>query len=125
MKRLGIILTMAVALVFIVATYASAEHVTLPHEDAVEWLENRYGETSVAAGIDKDGNLVELFTTPEGNTWTMLLTEPNGLSRIISAGKSWLNKNTGTSPGAGPDLCDSSVTVVNLGTHAFHCGEHI
>ena len=33
--------------------------------------------------------MIEVFATRDGTTWTMVLTTPNGLSRLIASGESW------------------------------------
>ena len=40
-------------------------------------------------GLASNGGVVELFTASDGATWTLVLTMPNGLSRLVAAGESW------------------------------------
>lgn len=60
---------------------ASREHV-------VDWLKREYDEVPVARGTVK-GNLVELFTSPDGNTWTIIATRPNGAACPVASGDGW------------------------------------
>ena len=57
---------------------------------AVEYLADNYGETPVGHGLtNPNGLLVELFTSKDGGTWTLLVSHPNGTSCVIAAGKDW------------------------------------
>jgi len=51
-------------------------------------LEQKYGEVPVAIGI-AGGALVELLSTEDGMTWTIILTTPKGLSCLIASGEGW------------------------------------
>jgi hypothetical protein len=46
-------------------------------------------EEEAGHGISGTGSLWQLFTTRKGETWTLLLTEPGGLSCLIGAGTGW------------------------------------
>ena len=52
-------------------------------------LRGGHGETPRAAAVSTGGNLIELFGAPASN-WTLTETLPNGMSRVIDAGKAWL-----------------------------------
>ncbi len=52
-------------------------------------LENKYSEKPVAIGIANNGSVVELLTTREGNTWTIVITLPNGMTCLVVAGEDW------------------------------------
>lgn len=58
----------------------------------VEELAKNYAEAPRALGITSDGAVVELFTTNDGDTWTLMVTLPNGLSRVIATGEHWLDR---------------------------------
>ena len=51
-------------------------------------LEQKYGEVPVAIGV-AGGALVELLSTEDGMTWTIILTTPKGLSCLIASGEGW------------------------------------
>ncbi len=51
-------------------------------------LEQKYGEVPVAIGV-ADGALVELLSTQDGMTWTIILTSPKGVSCLIASGEGW------------------------------------
>ena len=61
--------------------------------DAVlELLAEKYREAPVAFGVTNSGGLVELLTSApdsEGDTWTIVITTPMGLSCLVAAGEGW------------------------------------
>jgi hypothetical protein len=56
---------------------------------ALENLAGRYQEVPVAAGITNQGALVEVLTTDDGRTWTIIITTPQGISCLVAAGEGW------------------------------------
>ncbi len=48
----------------------------------------RYAEAPAAIGIG-GGNLVELLTTKDGMTWTIIWTTPKGMACIMASGEGW------------------------------------
>lgn len=72
---------------------ASAQDPCFPRGDVAAALDEGYGERVVARGLSKDGAMVELFATPGGSTWTLIITTPGGNACPLEAGKVW-NKVT-------------------------------
>lgn len=70
---------------------ASADSDELQRGKLVQLLADRFGENSVAAGIAENGGVVELLTNADGTTWTLLMTLPNGSTRVIATGESWIS----------------------------------
>lgn len=58
-------------------------------EQVVEILGTRYGETPVARGLTETGSMMEVFATADGGTWTIVMTNPQGVSRVASTGVAW------------------------------------
>ncbi|MBT5047777.1 MAG: hypothetical protein HOM58_04685 [Rhodospirillaceae bacterium] len=58
----------------------------------VEALEKKYTEIPRALGVTSDGSIIELFSAPDGDTWTLVITLPNGLSRVMASGESWITR---------------------------------
>lgn len=88
MKRFFIALIGA-SVTALLATPASAtENVCGKRDDIVSRLENGYQEFNSAMGMSTNGGLVELFTSENG-TWTLMLTQPDGVSCLIAAGQNW------------------------------------
>ena len=60
-----------------------------PRKDLVAQLVKRYSEAPVAVGIANNGSLVEVLTTADGSTWTILITRADGMSCLVAAGELW------------------------------------
>ena len=52
-------------------------------------LARKYQETPVAIGVTASGGMVEVLTTGDGGTWTIILSNPNGTSCLVAAGEGW------------------------------------
>ena len=55
----------------------------------VDLLNGRYSEQPVSAGLETGGRLLELFTTEDGETWTLVMTSPNGMACAVATGIGW------------------------------------
>ena len=76
-------------------TGASAQGLGTPRDlstrtEIVDYLGQTYDEAPVAGGIASNGSVLEVFTSPDGNSWTIVLTSPDGTSRVMAAGETWL-----------------------------------
>jgi len=52
-------------------------------------LAQKYKEAPVAIGVTSNGGMVEVLTTGDGGTWTIILSNPNGTSCLVAAGEGW------------------------------------
>ena len=52
-------------------------------------LASRYSEAPVALGLAKNGGVVEVLTSGEGGTWTIIITMPDGTSCMVAACDNW------------------------------------
>ena len=52
-------------------------------------LSSKYSEAPVAFGLQSNGNLLQVYFSPEKDTWTVVSTTPAGMSCIVAAGKRW------------------------------------
>lgn len=78
----------AVAAAFFMSAPAWA-HANCGNRDLfLKHLEWNYSEQIVALGITAGGSVLEVLTSPEG-TWTMLVTNPRGLTCMFASGESW------------------------------------
>jgi len=68
---------------------AAAQSLCMPREQIVEMLDTRYAEAPIALGLASGGRLVEVFSTADGSTWTLLLTAPDGTSCMMAEGQGW------------------------------------
>ena len=58
-------------------------------DSVVSLLGNKYQEAPVAVGVTNTGGLVEVLSTEDGNTWTIIVTTPQGMSCLVAAGEGW------------------------------------
>jgi hypothetical protein len=80
----------AVAASFFAVTPAFAQSAARSARDEVlKQLSSQFSEAPVAMGIASNGGGVEFLSAPAGQSWTIILTLPNGLSCLIAAGESW------------------------------------
>ena len=56
--------------------------------EIVKRLESRYDEKASALGLAATGGVIELFTSEKG-TFTLMITQPNGVSCLVAAGDNW------------------------------------
>lgn len=52
-------------------------------------LAEKYGEVPVAVGEHSNGNKIELVSKSGGDTWSLIVTSPEGWSCFLAAGESW------------------------------------
>ena len=60
-----------------------------PRDAVLKRLSSEYAEAPVALGLSSNGGIVEVLTSGEGNTWTIIITMPNGVSCMVAAGEYW------------------------------------
>ena len=58
-------------------------------EELVQFLAENFAEVPMARGLSDGGVLVTVFAGKNGNTWTLAITQPSGVSCILSAGESF------------------------------------
>jgi hypothetical protein len=81
----------AVLVVAVALPSAASAQACGDREELVARLGSVHAERLVAAGIQDENHIVEVWTTEDGNTWTILLTRADGLSCIVGAGNAWLS----------------------------------
>ncbi len=60
-----------------------------PRNDVLALLATKYGEARVAMGVTTRGALIEVLTSGDGGTWTIIVSMPNGTSCMVAAGEGW------------------------------------
>jgi len=91
-----IFLVILISLNTSVAAAAAATISCLPRKVVVHALNNDFQEYQVGLGLEKGGQLVEIFVseknnglTPAQKSFSVLITYQNGISCVIAAGKNW------------------------------------
>lgn len=66
----------------------SPHHPCGERDKMAEILTGKYGENQVAVGVTMTGGaLLEVFSKPDGKTWTILISGGNGLGCIVATGE--------------------------------------
>ncbi len=77
------------ATVAVIAWPAAAQPQCSPRDNVLKMLESKYKEAPVAVGVTNNGGLVEVLSTGQGETWSIIITTPQGVSCLIAAGEGW------------------------------------
>lgn len=57
-----------------------------------EELGRQYGEVLTAAGVDANGNLIQVYSSDDKGTWTIAMTLPGGTTCVLSTGEGWVRE---------------------------------
>ena len=57
--------------------------------ELLKQLSKQFNEKPVALGLTSNGSLIEVLTSDNGSTWTIMISQPNGPSCLVAAGESW------------------------------------
>ena len=84
-------LAMAAVLITGAATQAVAQQARNcgPREMVVDRLASGYGETRKSMGLGANNSVVEVFASEETGTWTITVTQPNGLTCLVASGQAF------------------------------------
>ncbi len=90
---------LAGSLVALMSTGANAQQVCGQRTDVVSKLDSDYKESTTGMGLVNNGSVVEVFASQSG-TWTILVTQPNGVSCVVATGEAWesVTKNAKLGP---------------------------
>jgi hypothetical protein len=83
--RLGL----GATLVAFLALPGQAEGTCVARDWLVAELAEQNLEQPVAQGTTADGAVLEILTSRDGRTWTLLVTEPQGLTCTLIEGRDW------------------------------------
>ena len=93
-KRIAAYLGLALVPVLTLGSFeAAAQSACSPRTEVVGHLAKKYGEAPVAIGVTNKGGLVEVLTSGHGDTWTIIVSLPNGTSCMVAAGEGWRTKD--------------------------------
>lgn len=83
-------LTLAAVLTVLCGPVTGQTPACAPRDQVVASLAHKYNEASVSRGMTQDGSaIIEVFASPDGETWTILRSMATGVSCIVSAGRGW------------------------------------
>ena len=58
-------------------------------DDIDQLLTQRFSEVPTALGLQSNGDLIQVFVSKDGATWTIVTTRPDGISCIVALGEHW------------------------------------
>lgn len=58
-------------------------------DTVVRKLAENFGETLRSVGLHRSDGIVEIYSSDETGTWTILMTRPDGISCLMSSGQMW------------------------------------
>ncbi len=77
-----------ILLALFVAFPALAQTQCGARDSIVASLEDRYSEVPVSMGLASNGAMIEVFASETGS-FTIIITQPNGVSCMVAAGAYW------------------------------------
>ena len=83
------ILALGAGLALVSTGAATAQPQCDQRDSVLQVLQQKYKEAPVALGVTHNGGLVEVLTTGNGNTWSIIVTTPQGMSCLVAAGEGW------------------------------------
>lgn len=89
MSRCALTAAAIAALAGSLSTAALAQQMVCgERQHLVSHLGRAYSEQPANVGVAATGNLIEVLTS-DGGTWTILVTDPKGVTCVVAAGESW------------------------------------
>ena len=73
--------------------------------DVVDRLQSKYSEVLTAGGLQSARpvqNMVEVWSSPQTGTFTVILTNPSGVSCIVATGTDWFQQAPKETPAGQP-----------------------
>jgi hypothetical protein len=79
----------AAAALTLPTTQAQAGAACNKRAEVIAELSQKFEEAPVAIGLASNGSLVEVLTSRDGTTWTIIQTAPTGIACLVAAGEGW------------------------------------
>ncbi len=83
-------LRLIAALSLLAAPAAAQQKVCGPRAGIVAQLAEKYGEVSHGAGLRSTTQVLELWSSKKTGSWSVLITDANGVSCVMAAGQNWV-----------------------------------
>ena len=91
-RALPIALSLGLIAIGLGTTTAHAQASCAPRDSLIERLASGYGEALAAGGLQSETRVIEIYAAPETGTWTVVMTQADGLSCIMASGTNWHQK---------------------------------
>jgi hypothetical protein len=89
LRSLVVVAGLAVAAGSLAPAPADAAPACHRYGDVAKALAEGFAERPVAFGVQSDGTLMQVFASPSGDTWTVVLTDAGGKSCVVAEGVRW------------------------------------
>ncbi|MDA5095160.1 hypothetical protein O2N63_13820 [Aliiroseovarius sp. KMU-50] len=86
------------AVLFTVESAFAQSRKCAPRTTIVERLAETYGETRQSIGLATNNTVVEVFASADSGTWTITVTNPQGVTCLVAAGRSFETLNEAPTP---------------------------
>lgn len=90
-RTYGIAVSTTVAALIFPALATASPLLCGERDDVLTKLASNYHEEPVSVALTSDGQLLEVLKS-EKMTWSILITNPNGVTCLVAAGESWQDK---------------------------------
>lgn len=99
----AIVVSLAVLGEGVFLSSATAQTLCGRRDDFVRQLRDKYGETRHSVGIAQGNRVMEIFASDETGSWTILITDPQGTSCLVTAGEGFRTEEPSEVPVPGKD----------------------
>jgi hypothetical protein len=92
MLKPALLVRAAVAAALVAATptaEAETRQACAQRDKVIRKLEEKFGETLRSLGLHQADGIVEVYSSDETGTWTILMTRPDGMSCLLASGQLW------------------------------------
>jgi ABC-type dipeptide/oligopeptide/nickel transport system permease component len=72
------------------ATPAFGQSACGERAEIIRVLSEKYGEAHRASGLQTASSMVEVWASAATGTWTILITQPSGVTCVAASGENWL-----------------------------------
>jgi hypothetical protein len=59
------------------------------YDELRTFLGDRFDERPASSGLADDGTVLQVFTSPAAETWTMVSVDVGGLACVLATGQAW------------------------------------
>lgn len=74
-----------------------------PRDEIIKQLKVKHGETRQVVGLQRNFRVMETYANPETGTWTIIVSNPNGVACLVAAGQAFEASATDAAPLASED----------------------
>ena len=78
-----------IAALILLASPAAGQEPCNSRDVIIESLAKDYGEEVIWAGVNDAEGMVEVLGAPDGGTWSIILTRPDGWACLKASGEGW------------------------------------